>query len=134
MSITLKQQLEAFEQGKFLDTDGNESTCYNFYDWFCKDTSLKAKSERLFKMTKRWVKKRNIDTNKVCVIFKNNCPMNGPLYDDFRICDIETGNVIYTIIPKCGHSGLAEVWGKLNDFKEPIVTGKTLNDCLKQQF
>ena len=131
MKTTLTHQLEAFDQGKFLDSDGTESECYNFYDWFCKDKALKAKSERLFKMTKRWVTKRNIDTDKVYVFFKNNCPMRGPLYDDFRICDIETGDVIWNVTPKSGHSGMAEVWGKENNFQEPIFKGKNLREILK---
>lgn len=128
--VTLKEQLEAFDKGIFMDSDGSESWCYNFYDWFCSDKALKGKSERLFRMVKRWVKKRNTDTEKVYVFFKNNCPMVGPLYDDFRICDIETGDVIYTVVPKCGHSGLAEVWGKDNFFNGPIVTGKNLSEVL----
>lgn len=134
MKTTLTQQLAAFEQGRFLDSDGDESECYNFYDWFCSDKVLKAKSKKLFKMVKRWVKQRNTDTDKVYVFFKNNCPMNGPLYDDFRICDIETGDVIWTVIPKCGHSGLAEVWGKQNDFKGLIVTGKNMNEIYRGGF
>lgn len=134
MIITLKQQLEAFEKGQILNSDGIENKCYNFYDWFCKDEALKAKSERLFKMVKRWVNKRNTNADKVYVFFKNNCPMRGPLYDDFRICDVETGDVIYTVIPKCGHSGKAEVWGKINEFKGPIMIGDTMNDIYKQSF
>jgi len=134
MKTTLKQQLEAFEKGKFIDGEGEESWCYNFYDWFCKDKALKAKSERLFKMAKRWVKNRNTNTEKVYVFFKNNCPMNGPLYDDFRICDVETGNVIWTVTPKCGHSGKAEVWGRQNEFKGPIATGKNMNEIYKMSF
>jgi len=101
MKTTLKKQLEAFEKGIYLDSYGNEdSGCYNFYDWFCKDYALKAKADKLFKQVKRWVKFRNTDTEKVYVFFKNNCPMSGPLYDDFRICDIETGDVIWTVTPK----------------------------------
>jgi uncharacterized protein YerC len=134
MKTTLKQQLEAFEQGKFIDSEGNENDCYNFYDWFCSDKALKAKSEKLFKMVKRWVEQRNTDIEKVYVFFKNNCPINGPLYDDFRICDVETGDVIWIVIPKCGHSGLAEVWGKHNGFKEAIITGKNMNEIYKQSF
>ena len=134
MKTTLKQQLEAFKEGKFIDSEGNETECYNFYDWFCNDKALKAKSERLFKMVRRWVGKRNTDINKVYVFFKNNCPMNGPLYDDFRICDVETGDVIWTIVPKCGHSGKAEVWGKQNGFKEAIAVGKSMNEIYTQSF
>ena len=126
--VTLKEQLEAFEKGIILDADGKESNCYNFYDWFCSDKALKGKSERLFKMVKRWVKKRNTDTKKVYVFFKNNCPLGGPLYDDFRICDIETNDVIYTVVPKCVHSGLTEVWGRDNQFQGPMATGKNLSE------
>ena len=135
MKVTLKKQLEAFETGIYLDSYGNEDgRCYNFYDWFCKDTALKTKADKLFKQTKRWVKFRNIDTEKVYVFFKNNCPMFGPLYDDFRICDIETGDVIWTVTPKCGHSGKAEVWSRQNDFNEPITVGQNMNEIYKQSF
>lgn len=131
---TLTEQLKAFEQGLYLDSDGQQSECYNFYDWFCKDSALKAKSDKLFKMVKRWVKKRNTDTDKVYVFFKNNCPFNGSLYDDFRICDVETGDVIWTVTPKNGRTGKAEVWGKVNDFKEPVATADTMNDVYKLNF
>jgi hypothetical protein len=134
MKITLKQQLEAFDKGIILDSDGGESDCYNFYDWFCKDTSLKNKSIKLFKQVKRWAKFRNTDTEKVYVFFKNNCPVGGPLYDDFRICDVETGDVIWTVVPKCGHSGKAEVWGRANEFKEAIAVADSMNGIYKQSF
>ena len=131
---TLTQQLKAFDNGIFLDSNGNENDCYNFYDWFCSDKALKAKSERLFRAVKRWVEKRNTDTDKVYVFFKNNCPMNGPLYDDFRICDIETGDVIWTVTPKSGHSGLAEVWGKQNGFEGAIAKGNSMSEIYRSNF
>ena len=131
MSIrtTLTEQLKAFEDGIILDSQGESDDCYNFYDWFCGETSLKNKAFKLFPMVKTFVKKFEIDTDKVYVYFKNNCPMAGNLYDDFRICDIETGDVIYTVTPKSGHIGDgAEIWGKENDFNEPLYEGKTLSE------
>ncbi len=133
-TVSLKDQLQAFENGNIIDTDGNINRCHNFYDWFCKDSSLERKAIKLMKSVKRWVKFRNTDTSKVYVFFKNNCPMNGPLYDDFRICDLETGDVIWTVTPKCGHSGKAEVWGRQNDFKGPIAVADTLSDIYKMSF
>lgn len=130
MKANLKQQLEAFDRGVFLDSKGNESWCFNFYDWFCSDRVLEKKARSLYAKVKKFLKKHpEIDTERVYVFFKNNCPCDGPLYDDFRICD-EDG-VIYTVTPKCGHSGLTEVWGRENDFKGPLETAQNFTELLK---
>ena len=123
--VTLAQQLNGFASGKFIDSDGAEdSRCFVFFDWFCKDSSLERKARALFPKVQRFLKHHpEIDIVNTYVFFKNNCPMNGPLYDDFRICDRETGDVLYTVIPKCSHSGKAEIWGR-ND--------SGVFECLKQ--
>jgi hypothetical protein len=129
MKTNLKAQLEAFDKGIFLDSDGKESWCFTFYDWFCKDSSLERKSRSLFAKVKKFLKANpQIDTEKVYVFFKNNCPGSGNLYDDFRICNDD--GVIYTVTPKCGHSGKAEIWWEENDFKEPIKIADTFSGLL----
>jgi hypothetical protein len=121
----LKQQLEAYDNGQFLESDGDVNTgCYLFYDWFCKQESLERRARRLFGSLRTFLKHHpEIDQTKHYVFFKNNCPMVGSLYDDFRICDMETGNVIWNVTPKSGHSGMAEVWGVMNEWKAPIQRG-----------
>jgi len=47
------------------------------------------------------------------------------LRDDFRICDRETGDVIWNVTPT---SGRVEVWGSENHFSEPIFDGYSIND------
>lgn len=132
MKTTLTEQLKAFENGIFLESDGKESSCYNFYDWFCSDRVLKAKAIKLFNQTKRFLKANpQIDPEAHCVFFKNNCPGIGSLYDDFRICDIENGDVQYIVTNKCSHTGMAEIWGRSNGFKEAIKTGKNFSELLK---
>lgn len=129
----LKNQLDAFSKGVYLDSEGRESWCYNFFDWFCKDASLKNKAKRLFSMAKTFIKNHpEIDQERTYLWFKNNCPVNGPLYDDFRIADVETGDVIFTVIPKSGHSFMAEVWGKENNFNGPIKTAETFSKLFKK--
>jgi hypothetical protein len=129
---TLRKQLEAFDNGKYLDSDGKESWCFNFYDWFCKDESLKRKADTLFRQVKRFVAANpGIDQDKHYVFFKNNCPMNGPLYDDFRICDIEGGDVQYNVTAKSGHTQQAEVYTRANGFNEPARVGKTFTDLVR---
>lgn len=129
---TLRQQLEAFDKGIYLDGEGKESWCFNFYDWFCKEQSLKRKADTLFKQVKKFVGANpSIDLDKHYVFFKNNCPMNGPLYDDFRICDIVEGDVQYNVTAKSGHSGQAEVYSRANGFSEPARTGATFTDLVR---
>ena len=129
---TLRQQLEAFDKGIYLDSEGKESWCFNFYDWFCKEQSLKRKADTLFKQVKKFVGANpSIDLDKHYVFFKNNCPMNGPLYDDFRICDVQEGDVQYNVTAKSGHSGQAEVYSRANGFSEPARTGATFTDLVR---
>ncbi len=97
-----------------------------WYDWFCKEKSLENKGKRLLQKLSAIQKSPKFDNDKTYVFFKNNCPLYGSLYDDFRICDIETGDVIYCVIPKSGHTcnnGVAQIYGKDNDFKEAIIEG-----------
>ena len=113
MRTTLAAQLNAFASGQIMDSDGTVGgvNCFNFYDWFCKDSSLELKAHALFPRVKRFLKEHpEIDIHSTYVFFKNNCPGRGSLYDDFRICNED--EVIYTVIPKCSHSGQAEIWGK----------------------
>ena len=127
-TANLATQLNGFANGLILDSAGNNTDCFNFYDWFCKDSSLERKSWNLMKKVKTFLKHNpDIDLLTHYVFFKNNCSLRGPLYDDFRICNIETGDVVYTVIPKCGHSGLAEMWGRENGFEGPIKTAKTFS-------
>jgi len=119
--VSLAEQLNAFASGRIIDSEGDQNDCFNFYDWFCKDAALERKANILFPKVKKFIESTQVDILDTYVFFKNNCPVNGPLYDDFRICD-ENG-VLFTVIPKCGHSGKAEIWGK-ND------SGRF--ECLKQ--
>lgn len=105
-----------------------------FFDWFCTDRSLDLRGERLMVKLCKVIKANNgkFNPEKCYTFFKNNCPCSGHLYDDFRICDKETRDVLYTIIPASGHYseyGKAVVYGRDNDFKEPLIIG-TFEDVL----
>jgi hypothetical protein len=117
-TFNLQQQLSHFDEtGIFPDSDGSTS-CYGFYDWFCSNKSLERRSRSLVAKLKKFLKVNpTIDLTQHYVFFKNNCPMCGPTYDDFRICDITSGEVRYTVVPKCSHSGKAEIWGRTPDGK-----------------
>lgn len=104
-----------------------------WYDWFCKEPALNAKTKSLGTKLKGIADSKKFDNEKCYVFFKNNCTIGGRLYDDFRICDIQSGDVIYCVIPKSGHSGKAEVWGKENNFDGAIAVFDTWKE-LKAWF
>lgn len=125
--ISLKTWLEQAKAGAFQYGDRDTQIKAGWYDWFCRDESLGRRLKAMMPKVVRITKSAKIDQEKTYIFFKNNCPMNGSLYDDFRICDLETGDVIYTICPRSGHKSLAgksEVWGRENDFDGPLVSGQ----------
>ena len=131
--LNLKEWVEAYLRGEF-DSGNFEVQCRaGWFDWFCPDNQLVKKTHALAEKLFQLLGSTKISQLTDYVFFKNNCPLNGELYDDFRICDIKTGEVIYTICPSLGYDsqkGVAEVWGRENDFKEPLVSG-TWKDVLK---
>ena len=106
-----------------------------WYDWFCNRRSLANKTKALMAKVRKIVKLNNnkkFKNNECYVFFKNNCPCYGHLYDDFRICNIENGDVVYTVIPKSGcncDNGNAQLWGAENNFSVPLVDGTWKEVC-----
>ena len=99
---------------------------FGFYDWFCTEKSLERRAKSLFSKFKKIAKSPKININTMYLWFKNNCPVGGRLYDDFRISDLSSGNVIFTVTPSSGFDSnfsQAELWGKANEFKGPIIMG-----------
>ena len=101
-----------------------------WYDYFCKSSSLVNKGRALICKLKKIYKlnelsgRKYFDPNKTYVFFKNNCPCCGNLYDDFRICDLETREVIFTIqVNRYDQKHSAELWGLPNNFEGAILEG-----------
>jgi len=125
--INISKWIEKFDAGKFDYNDVDTQCDAGWYDWFCRDTSLRNKTYKLAPKVKKIAHLLGVGfMNSHYVFFKNNCPMAGKLYDDFRFCDLKTGDVIYTIVPAEGYDnsfGRASVYGKSNDFKEALAQG-----------
>ena len=114
--INLHAWIGAFIIGDF-DTDETQVKA-GWYDWFCKDTSLKAKTKRMGKIIVQLREGGKVNFTNWYVWFKNNCPLNGPLYDDFRFADLETGEVQFTIqLDCCWNEKKYTVYGRTPDGK-----------------
>ena len=133
--ITLVEFAERFSAGEFASPDRLTQCIAGWYDWFCNTSSLAAKTEYLGKKVLSILDSKKFDKTKSYVFFKNNCPMVGKLYDQFSICDIESGDVLYCCqhLEKGSHGcdkAHWEIYGQENDFKDTLIEG-TWNECKK---
>ena len=126
--ICIKEWVKKFNAGDYDGKSRFTQIEAGWYDWFCNDSSLANKTKFLGGKLLTLIGSPKLDIENSYVWFKNNCPCTGPLYDDFRIADIESGDVIYTIqhLNKGSHGSAKshwEVYGRENNFHEPLVNG-----------
>ena len=125
---SISETIRAYRNGEYDKgrTGSDAKVKELWWDWFCKDSSLGNKGRSLLQKLNQIVDSKKIDADKTYVWFKNNCPLNGNLYDDFRISDIESDDVIYCIIPKSGHEcdeGKAQLYSREHGFENPVIEG-----------
>jgi hypothetical protein len=121
MEMKLREWIEKFNNGDFESKDYHTQCNAGWYDWFCRETSLANKTKRMGAIIKKINGKGKVYLDTMYVWFKNNCPLDGPLYDDFRFADIETGDTLFTTqIDCCWNKMKYTVYGKENDFKTPL--------------
>lgn len=125
---SISETIRAYRNGEYDKgrTGSDAKVKELWWDWFCKDSSLGNKGRSLLQKLNQIVDSKKIDADKTYVWFKNNCPLNGNLYDDFRISDIESDDVIYCIIPKSGHEcdeGKAQLYSREHGFETPVIEG-----------
>jgi len=119
--MKLKDFIEKFKQGDFESKDVHTQIEAGWYDWFCKDESLVNKTKRMGNIVKQLKDGGKVNLENMYVWFKNNCPLAGPLYDDFRIADIETGDTLFIITINCFREEIRYiVYGGKNDFIDSL--------------
>ena len=123
--------IERFNKGDFAKPDFTTQCEAGWYDWFCKDTSLMNKTIKMGNIVKQINVGGKIDLEKTYVWFKNNCPANGPLFDDFRFADLESGDTLITIQIDCyWNDRRYTVFGKINDFETPLFESDTVKELV----
>lgn len=129
-NISIKEWQKAFNSGKYSSYDRNIQIEAGWYDWFCRDSSLRNKTYKMGNIIKDIKAGGKVDLENNYVFFKNNCPFTGPLYDDFRICDMKTGEVIFTIQIDCfRYNSKYAVFG-LDSWDEPLFEAKNKKELL----
>jgi hypothetical protein len=138
--VSIKEVLQDFSK---LDN------CFNFYDWFCSDKALEKRAKSLLSKLKFLVNEGLINPDENYVVFKNNCPMSGSLYDDLRICRISDGDFLGGFCPRTGHKSLEDescsFWVIKPEYKEyrfkdwytfrqEVRTNENLRNIIKSTF
>ena len=117
----LNEWIKEFNQGQFESKDVKTQIKAGWYDWFCEDLSLGNKTKRMGQIIKQLKPGGKVDLETSYVWFKNNCPLNGPLYDDFRVADIESNVTLMVVQIDCPRSKHKySVSERLNHFETPI--------------
>lgn len=128
MKMNIKEFVERFKRGDFASTAIQVQCEAGWYDWFCKLSSLANKTKKLGAKVCKIANSKKFSKENSYVFFKNNCPIVGPLYDQFSICDIETREVLFCVqhLEKGSHrceKAHWEVYDAKFGFTEPVVNG-----------
>ena len=128
----LSEWINSFVNGEFDRRDVQTQIKAGWYDWFCKDTSLYGKTQRMGNIVRQIKVGGKVDFENWYVWFKNNCPVGGPLYDDFRFARLDTGEVQFTIqINCCWNKHRYSVYGRKNDFETPLFECDNSRELIK---
>jgi len=124
--INLHAWIGSYICGDFDKEDVKTQIKAGWYDWFCKDSSLAKKTKKMGNIISQLREGGKVNFSSWYVWFKNNCPLNGPLYDDFRFADLETGKVQFTIqLDCCWNNKKYTVYGRRTPDSE-FESGKPL--------
>ena len=79
---SVREWQEKFKSGAFENKHYTTQIYAGWHDWFCSDDALAGRLKQIGKVVMGITEPFILDNYYVW--FKNNCPINGPLYDDVR--------------------------------------------------
>jgi hypothetical protein len=129
--MNIETFIERFNNGDFDKKDMHVQVEAGWYDWFCKTSSLPNKTKRMGNIIKQFNSNGKIDLKKNCVVFKNNCPFSYPMYDDFRIADLETGENIFVVTIESPLRKRYAIYSRDNGFSTPIFETKYSREVVR---
>ena len=108
-NITVREWVNKFNNKEFESKNRVIQCNAGWYDWFCSDDALAGRLKKMGNIIKDIKSDYILDNFRVW--FKNNCPCDYPLYDDFRFepimengedADASIRDQIYFGV-RCGH-------------------------------
>ena len=119
--VSISKWIEKFNNGDFINDNVITQCNAGWYDWFCKDKLLKNKTKFFGNIIKKLKSSSKLDLDSTYVWFKNCCPLQGKLYDQFKISDLNTHEVLYCINYKDEYEDADfAVYSRKTGFENPI--------------
>ena len=102
-NISVRQWQTMYRMGAFSNKNTSVQIEAGWYDWFCQDESLAGRLKQIAPAVMGITDPFILDN--FYVWFKNNCPLNGPLYDDVRFEPLsgERGGNYFLVIKDSPH-------------------------------
>ncbi|MEW6606525.1 MAG: hypothetical protein AB1414_03590 [bacterium] len=130
--IKLSEWIQRFKSGEFDKHYTTTQIKAGWFDWFCRDSSLANKTMKMGNIISQIKSGGKVDLETSYVWFKNNCPLNGPLYDDFRIADIENNNNLFVVQIDCVWNDFKyTVFERLDGFEKPVFQTESSRELVK---
>ena len=119
-NVSVRQWQTMYRMGAFSDKARSVQIEAGWYDWFCRDESLAGLLKQIAPAVMGITDPFILDNYYVW--FKNNCPMDGPLYDDARFEPLagERDGKYFLITLDCPHENAKWVlYTERYGFQEP---------------
>ncbi len=132
-NISVRQWQVLYRAGAFASKNRAVQIEAGWYDWFCRDDALAGRLKRIAPVVMGITDPFILDNYYVW--FKNNCPLNGPLYDDVRFEPLsgERDGKYFLVIKDCPYE--KSKWALYTErygFQEPEFECGNIRDMVKR--
>lgn len=99
-----------YQEGAFSSPDYDTQVLAGWYEWECSLDELLEKTKRFAKPILMLKNSERINLDSMFIWFTTNITEDYPPHDDFKICDIETGVILYQVFYKSPFDDKNTLW------------------------